>query len=221
MRREQSANVCSKKALPRSGSARCAVISLRSCPAEKSFPAAARTMTRTLASSRAAASSAWSASITAIDKTLAGGFWRVRRRIDPCRSTPTFAATSDCVEGIREIRDQIVGVLAADGNPHEVGRDVERLLALVGHRQMRHRRGRARQSLGTAEADREVGNLQRVEEGERLLLAALQIERKGRSGAGAVALENVRLARALLEKTEVADLLDLGVAAQKIADLLG
>src|SRR5207245_2180966 len=83
------------------------------------------------------------------------------------------------VQRIREVRDQIVGVLAADGNPHEVGRDVERLLALVGHRQMRHRRGCARQSLGADEADSEVGDLQRVKERERLLLAALQIERKG------------------------------------------
>src|SRR5207248_8996913 len=130
------ANVGWKKAVARSASGRCAVLSWRSCPAVKSFPAAARTTTWTLASSRAVSSSAWSASITAIGKTLAGGFWSVSRRTRSWRSEPISCGTSDCVEGIREVRDQIVGVLAADGNAYEVGRDVERLLALVGYRQM-------------------------------------------------------------------------------------
>ena len=46
-------------------------------------------------------------------------------------------------------------------------------LALVGDRQVGHRRGVAGERLGAAEADRELGDLQRVEEAERLGLAAL------------------------------------------------
>ena len=46
---EQAAMVSSKNALPRSASLRCAVISLRSWPAENTLPVAAMTMTRTVA----------------------------------------------------------------------------------------------------------------------------------------------------------------------------
>ena len=120
---------------------------------------------------------------------------------------------SDRLQRVGEVGDEVVGILAADRNPDQVGGDVELLLALVGHRQMGHRRGRAGERLGAAEADREIGDLQRVEEGERLLLAALQVEREGRAGAGAMALVDVRLARAFLEEAEIADLLDLRVAA--------
>src|SRR4051812_34908811 len=84
---------------------------------------------------------------------------------------------------------------------------------------MGHRRRGAGERLRTAEANREVGNLERVEEGECLLFTALEVEREGRSGAGAVALEDIRLARSLLEETEVSDLLDLRVALQEIAHL--
>ena len=44
---------------------------------------------------------------------------------------------------------------------------------------MGHRRGRRGERLGAAEADRQLGDLQRVEEGEGLALAAFQIEREG------------------------------------------
>src|SRR5437870_11604654 len=84
---------------------------------------------------------------------------------------------------------------------------------------MGHRRRRAGEGFRTAEADREIGDLERVEEGERLLLSALQIEREGRSRAGAMTVTNVGLARAFLEEPEIADLLDLRVTAQEIADL--
>ena len=63
-----------------------------------------------------------------------------------------------------------------------------------GDRQMGHAGGMARQRLGAAEADRELGDLERVEEGEGLRLAALQIEREGRARAGAVAAVDVGLA---------------------------
>src|SRR5688572_30778255 len=63
-----------------------------------------------------------------------------------------------------------------------------------------------------------MGDGQRVEERERLALAAFQIERKGRSGAGAMALVDVRLPRPFLEKAEVADRLDFRMAAEEFAD---
>src|SRR6185437_9453602 len=126
----------------------------------------------------------------------------------------------DRVQRVREVGDEIVGVFATDRYPHQVGRDVELLLALVGHRQMGHRRRGARESLGAAEADREIGDLQRVEEGERLLLPALEVEREGRARAATMALEDVRLARALLEEDKIADLFDLRVAAEEVANLL-
>src|SRR3546814_12134852 len=79
--------------------------------------------------------------------------------------------------------------------------DAERLLALVGDRQMGHRGGVAGERLGAAEADRELRDLQRVEKAEALRLAALDEQRKGRSGAGAVALEDILL-RPFLQKAE-------------------
>src|SRR5207245_6803532 len=84
---------------------------------------------------------------------------------------------------------------------------------------MGHCRGRAGEGFSTAEADREVGDLERVEEGERLLLAALQIEREGGAGAAAMATVDVGLTRAFIERAEEADLLDLGMAFEEVADL--
>src|SRR5438309_1161865 len=86
---------------------------------------------------------------------------------------------------------------------------------------MRHRRGGAGEGLRSAQADREICDLERVEEGERFFLAALQVEREGRAGAEAIAPKDIGLGRAFLEKAEVTDLLDLRVAAQEIADLRG
>src|SRR3546814_5357120 len=48
--------------------------------------------------------------------------------------------------------------------------DAERLLALVGDRQMGHRGGVAGERLGAAEADRELRDLQRVEKAEAVRL---------------------------------------------------
>ncbi len=89
IRREQVAKVSSKKPLPPSGSARCAVISLRSWPPENTFPTAPRTTTRTVLSSRARSSSACSAAMTPSDSALAGGLASVRRKMPPACSTIT------------------------------------------------------------------------------------------------------------------------------------
>ena len=88
---------------------------------------------------------------------------------------------------------------------------------------MGHRRGMAGERLGAAQADREMGDLERVQEGEGLRLAALQIEREGRARAGAVAAVDVGLAgvAALLEEAEIADALHLGMVLEEAADLLG
>jgi hypothetical protein len=66
-----------------------------------------------------------------------------------------------------------------------------------------------------------MGDLERVEEGEGLGLAALEVEREGRSRAGAVAPVDVGLPRvaALREEAEIADALDLGMVAKEAADL--
>jgi hypothetical protein len=86
---------------------------------------------------------------------------------------------------------------------------------------VRHRRRRRSQSLRPAQADREIGDLQRVEEGEGLPLAALQVERKGRPRAGAVALVVVSLARTLFEETKVSDRLHFRMIAKELAHFLG
>src|SRR4029079_18217896 len=46
----------------------------------------------------------------------------------------------DRLKRVGEVGDEVLGVLDPDRNPDEVGGDVELLLALVGNRQMRHRR---------------------------------------------------------------------------------
>jgi len=61
-----------------------------------------------------------------------------------------------------------------------------------------HRGGGGGEGFGAAEADGELGDLQRIEESEGLTLAALEIEREGRSRAGAVAIIDVALAAAFL-----------------------
>src|SRR6185503_2371373 len=90
-------------------------------------------------------------------------------------------------------------------------------LAVIGHRQVGHRGRSAGQSLGAPETYGEMRDLQRIEEGERLLLATLEVELEGRAGAGTVTAIDVGLTRALLEEAEVANLLDLRVLAQEVA----
>ncbi|CAB5370589.1 unnamed protein product [Rhizophagus irregularis] len=87
---------------------------------------------------------------------------------------------------------------------------------------MRHRRRVRGERLGAAQRHRQLGDFQRVEEGERLLLAALQDQREGRSGTGAMARIDVGLAlhpRRIGEEAEIADSLDLGVATQEATHL--
>ena len=86
---------------------------------------------------------------------------------------------------------------------------------------MGHRRGRGGERLGAAQADRKLGDLQGVKESEGLALAAFQIKREGRSGAEAVALVNVVLARSGLEETKIANRLDFGVILEEGAHLGG
>src|SRR3546814_230343 len=132
--------------------------------------------------------------------------------------------SSDLVSNRRqrlvEIGDQVVGILDADRHADQIVGAAERLLALVGDRQMRHRGGVAGERLGAAEADRELRDLQRVEKAEALRLASLDEQRKGRSGAGAVALEDILL-RPFLQKAEIAEPLDLRMLLQEGADLGG
>src|SRR3954466_9317166 len=97
------------------------------------------TMTRTLPSSRAASSSDWSASMSSTDRALAGGLFSVRRRIASCCSVAmNMDGLLDRVQRVRKIGDEVVGVLAADRNSHQIVGDVELLLAFLGHRQVSH-----------------------------------------------------------------------------------
>src|ERR1700761_7900126 len=86
---------------------------------------------------------------------------------------------------------------------------------------MRHPRRMRRQRFGAAERHGELGDLERVEEGERFLLATLEIEREGRSRPAAMPRVDVGLALvlAVLEEAEIADTFDLRMVAQEFADL--
>ena len=64
-------------------------------------------------------------------------------------------------------------MLDTDGKADQSGRDPEAHLFLAGDVGMRHRRGMRGQSLGAAEADRELDHFHPVEDGKRLCLAAL------------------------------------------------
>src|SRR3546814_2043124 len=68
------------------------------------------------------------------------------------------------------ISDWSSDVCSSDLHAHQIVGDTQCLLAFVGNRQVRHCRGMARERLGAAEADRELRDLERVEEAETLLL---------------------------------------------------
>src|SRR5262249_34286865 len=91
----QALMTCVKKARPPSGSARCAVSSLRSCPAENAGPSAAITTPRTDLSAAMAVRASASAPIKASDRLLrAAGRFRVRIASGPSisRSSTGVAA---------------------------------------------------------------------------------------------------------------------------------
>src|SRR3954451_11511919 len=89
-------------------------------------------------------------------------------------------------ERLREIRDDVVWMLDADREADRRVGDADAVAHLLRHPGMR-RRGRVRgKRFGAAEADRELEDAQRVEEAEGLGLAALDVEREGRAGGGAL-----------------------------------
>ena len=73
---------------------------------------------------------------------------------------------SDRGQRLFAIGDQVVGILDPDRDADQIVGDAQRRLALVGDRQMRHRRRVAGQRLGPAQADRQLGDAQRIEETE-------------------------------------------------------
>src|SRR5438046_10720099 len=85
---------------------------------------------------------------------------------------------------------------------------------------MGHRRRCGRQGLRATEADSEVGDLEAVEEGKGFAFTALQVKREGRPGAGAMALVDILLMRTGFEEAEIADLFNLGMVAEELADFL-
>jgi hypothetical protein len=92
-----------------------------------------------------------------------------------CRMCGCAALARPC---LREVGDQIVGVLDADRDAHQIVGDAERILAFLRNRKMRHCGGMAGKRLGTAEADRKLSDFQRVEETEALFLSALDNSEK-------------------------------------------
>src|SRR3546814_10911873 len=84
---------------------------------------------------------------------------------------------------------------------------------------MGHRGRVAGKRLGAAKADGELHDLERIEESERLRLAALQIEREGGAGTGAMAAVDVGPPRIGIEKAEIADTLHAGMVPQPCAVL--
>jgi hypothetical protein len=112
----QAVIISAKKARPRSGSARRAVSSFMSWPAEKAGPLAAITTPRTVLSSRISLSSACRLAIIAADRLLrAVGRLRVRTAIGP---TVSRSRIGSCGEGARaawtDIKAFPVGLLRLD-----------------------------------------------------------------------------------------------------------
>ena len=92
------------------------------------------------------------------------------------------------------------------------------ILARLRHRKVRHRGRMARQRLGPAEADRELGDGEIVEEAEAFRLASLDEHREGRSRAQTMAVIDVLLAR-IADHAEIAKARHLGMALQPGANL--
>src|SRR5579883_334156 len=85
-------------------------------------------------------------------------------------------------------------------------------------------RGRSRmtdQRLRAAETHRELHDLEPVEEGEGLGLAALDLEGEGRAGCAALPLEYMLARVRRLEESEIVHLRDLGMRPQELRDLPG
>src|SRR5690606_14595042 len=83
---------------------------------------------------------------------------------------------------------------------------------------MRHGSRMAGERLGAAEADRQLEYLQRVEEGKGSVLAALDVEGKGRARTRALAAKHFRCRVALLQERQVGDPIDLGVIGEVAGD---
>src|SRR5690606_38806437 len=107
-----------------------------------------------------------------------------------------------------------------DRDAHEIVGDAELRAALIGHREVGHRRRVAGERLGAAEAYRELGHPERVEEAEALGLAALDEPAERAARAGAVAVVDVLLP-SVPEQAEKPDALDLRVILEEIAHLDG
>ena len=71
-------------------------------------------------------------------------------------------------------------------------------------------RGVGDERFGAAKADREPQQAKRVEKAERLRFAAVERERKGRSGSAALAVEEGAFGGTLGEETEIGNARHLG-----------
>lgn len=112
-------------------------------------------------------------------------------------SSPSCAAPSSASQRLIEIGNQIIGMLDTDRQADQGGRDAETHLFLTRDVGMRHRRGVRGQSLGAAEAYRELDHFQPVENGKRLCLAAFDFEAERRARPLALAFENCAIGMGL------------------------
>src|SRR4051812_9128646 len=88
-----------------------------------------------------------------------------------------------------QVGDQIVRMLDADRKTDRRFQNADALADVGGHAGMRHGGRMARKRFRAAETDRELEDLQRVQEFERGWLTTADVEREGRTGAGALSDE--------------------------------
>src|SRR5580692_12044704 len=93
------------------------------------------------------------------------------------------AAASHRFQRLLQIRDEVIGMLDADGDPDQPLADTDALARLFRHAGMRGARRVRDERLCTAEAHRELHHLHPVEQAECLGFASLHLEAEGRSRA--------------------------------------
>src|ERR1700677_4304007 len=86
---------------------------------------------------------------------------------------------SHVFEALREVRNQVLDVLDANRYADQRIRQPDLLAQFAGDPRMGHRGRMRNQSFGSTQADRELYDLEVVEQREGLLLAAHDIESEG------------------------------------------
>src|SRR5207245_7271828 len=133
----------------------------------------------------------------------------------------TADLAADLGKRLGQIGDEVVGVLDADREPDRRVRDADALARRLRHAGMHRRRRVAYQRFGAAETDRELEDLERVEELESFPLAALDVEGEGGAGGTALLLEDAARRIILGQKGGEVDLGDAPMLGEEMGDDLG